>query len=161
MEIKRRSRWHEFYNDTEANVIAMLEEKIWNSKTTGREVALNAGLHSGFWSKFTTGQTSPSRKSLFCFCRSLGLPVENICALYRKGYKPTHREIAKWENQGGGKIQKQLLAPKQFDQSELSIFDDLDDVKTPEAYDLHCIRWLKSRGFKIQKTVTVTTLEEV
>ena len=161
MELKRRSRWHEFYNESQSNVVLMLEKKICDLKTTGSKVSLDAGLHDGFWNKFTSWQTSPSRKSLFCFCRALGLSIENISALYKKGYKPTHQEIAKWETLKGSKIQKNILPDKEFTQPELNVFENMQEITTKEDYDLHCINWLKSRGFKIQKSVTVTTFEEI
>jgi hypothetical protein len=161
METKRRSRWHEFYNKTETEVISVLQEKLWSLNLPGFRASESAGLHRGFWNKFKNGETSPSRKSLFCFCKALDLPVEYICSLYRRGYKPTHREITKWETQGGAHTCKKAHSTQEPTQSELNVFENVEKIQTPEQYDLHCINWLKSRGFKIQKVITVTTLEEI
>lgn len=74
-------------------------------------------------------------------------------------YKPTHREITKWETHGGAKIQKEAPITADLTQSELKILEGMKPVETADQYDLHCINWLKSRGFKIQKPTT--TFQEV
>jgi hypothetical protein len=159
MEIKRNTRWHDFYNKTEFEVVSLLEERLWSLKKSGYHAAQAAGLHGGFWGKFKTGQTSPSRKSLFCFCRALDLPIEFICSFYKKMYKPTHKEITKWEAYGGAHRKKETPISTGSTQSELKILEEIKPIENAEQYDLHCINWLKTRGFKIQKPTT--TFHEV
>lgn len=156
----RKNRWDDFYKETPEHVVGLLESKLNSAQLKGSQVSGFAGLHSGFWNKFKNGETSPGRKSLFSFCRALGMSVTDICLFYRKGYIPTASEILNWTPKHILRTTTEQTKPQSNEAAEQKNKNDsVDD--DPQEVDAFSIEWLKSRGFKIQRPVTVTTFQEI